>query len=540
MTEAVEDSYIRMVRRVAHLRPEATALLIGDDRRTYGALLDNAGIRARELKVLGLGAGDRLGILMPTSVDFVEIMIGAAMIGVVTVPMNTRFKTIETRHIIVDSGMAAIYTTDAIDDVVNFAELLASALPGLETQTDAGALAIDGVPGLRAIVQIGAPRPAFVEAAALRDRALALPLPDEGEAPAATAPFLLMYTSGTTANPKACILSSRAFLSTAARLAERYAIGERDIWWCPLPMFHVGGIIFMSLVLSRGGFYIGMRHFTPDAAFDLVERFRPTVLYPLFPPITLAIMDHPRFAKADFGSARYVFSVAPPDVQMKIQTAFPTATLCSAFGLTEACGAVTFSPPDDSAEDRLTTCGTPLPGWDVRIVDPETQQPAGPGQPGEIEIRGVGLFDGYFGDAGLTAAAFTPDGFCRTGDIGSVDPGGRLRFHGRFKDQLKVGGENVSALEVESFLCSHPAVKQAQVVGAPDERYGEVVAAFIELMSGAELSADDVLAYCAGKIARYKIPRYLRFVQDWPMSATKVQKHRLRDRIAAELAAGHG
>jgi acyl-CoA synthetase (AMP-forming)/AMP-acid ligase II len=463
-------------------------------------------------------------------------MIAASTLGVITVPMNVRFKSFETSHLIRDSGMAAIYTTDTIAGYTDFGRLLTEALPGLDAQPDPFALALPDFPELRSIVMLGASHPGFLSEEMIQDLSADLRLPEMNPDP--DAPLLLMYTSGTTAEPKACILSSRAFVGTAMALAERYRITRDDVWWCPLPMFHCGGLLFMTVMFTVAGFYVGMQHFDVETTFDIIDEVQPTIFYPLFPPITLAILDHSRFALTDFNSVRYVFSVAPEDVQLKIQRAFPNATLCSAFGMTEACGAVTFSLPDDSFVDRTRTCGTALPGWEFRVVDPETRQPLGAGERGEVEIKGVGLFEGYFRDPEATRKAFTPDKFFKTGDIGSLDANGRLRFHGRFKDQLKVGGENVSALEVESFLCSHPAVKQAQVIGVPDVRLGEVPVAYVELMSGQSLTEELLIAYCEGKIARFKIPRRIRFVTEWPMSATKVMKHKLRERFAEELATG--
>ena len=530
------QGYAAVLCSAARWRPDARALIIGDECRTYAQLLARGTERARELKVLGFKFGDRLGILMPNSVAFVEVLIGAAILGVIAVPMNTRFKSAETAHLVADARMTAIYTTDRIENVVDFRDLLEASLPGLGAQTDPFNLKLEGFPELRSIVMLGQSRPGFLDEQSLHERAVAYALPNVENAPPADAPLLLLYTSGTTANPKGCIISSRALIGTALSLADRYGITTNDVWWCPLPMFHMGGLLFMSLMFTRAGFYVGMKHPDPDEAFDLVEKFKPTIFYSLFPPITLGVMDHPRFSQTNFDSVRYVFSVATADVQRKIQAAFPAAILCSAFGLTETCGAVTFSLPDDSFEDRIGTCGPALPGWDVRVVDPDTRETVSIGAHGEIEAKGIGLFDGYLNDPQLTAKQFTTDGYFKTGDIGSLDDNRRLRFHGRFKDQLKVGGENVSALEVESFLSSHPAVKQAQVVGVPDDRFGEVPAAFIELMSEAELTESELIDYCNGRIARFKIPRHVRIVDEWPMSATKIMKNKLRERIAEELA----
>jgi acyl-CoA synthetase (AMP-forming)/AMP-acid ligase II len=207
----------------------------------------------------------------------------------------------------------------------------------------------------------------------------------------------------------------------------------------------------------------------------------------------------------------------------------------SAYGITELCGTVIFTELDDPLEARVTTCGRPLPGFEVRVVDPETGDPLPAGQRGELVGRGPSRFDGYFANPEQTRLAIDDEGYFHTGDLCSIDDDGRVLFHGRIKDMLKVGGENVAAVEIESFLATHPAIKLAQVVGVPDDRLLEVPAAFVELNPGAELTEAEVIAYCTGKIAGFKVPRHVRFTDAWPMSATKIQKFRLRDQLLAEL-----
>jgi acyl-CoA synthetase (AMP-forming)/AMP-acid ligase II len=356
------------------------------------------------------------------------------------------------------------------------------------------------------------------------------------EGPTSEDILLLMYTSGTTARPKGCMIPHRAVTANALAIGERYAITAKDVWWCPLPMFHVGGLLFLSVMLARGGLYLGMAHFTPENTFELVEEWRPSIFYPLFPTITFAMTSHPDFAKFDFTSIKKIFSVAPADVQRKIQRSFPGATLFSAYGMTETCGTVTFNTLDHDETQRMETCGTPLPGWQMKIVDPQSRLVVGAGERGEIAAKGIGIFKGYFGDDELTRSAFSNDDFFFTGDIGSIDEQGLLTFHGRLKDQLKVGGENVSALEVESFLATHASVKIAQVVGIPDEKYGEVPIAFVESFNGCSITEAEILAFCTGRIARFKIPRHVRQVSEWPMSATKILKYKLREEFLRAAA----
>ena len=208
----------------------------------------------------------------------------------------------------------------------------------------------------------------------------------------------------------------------------------------------------------------------------------------------------------------------------------PAATHVSAYGLTEAGGVISFGSTADTLEERVETGGRPFDGIEVKIVDPETLAPRPSGEPGEILIRGPTLFSGYLNDRDGTRAAMA-DGWLRSGDLGALTARGHIRYLGRIKDMLKVGGENVAAIEIESYLCTHPAIKVAQVVGAPDDQLTEVPAAFVELKDGAQISAPEVIRYCIGRIASFKIPRYVYFITEWPMSSTKIQKFKLRDRI---------
>ncbi|NMG41686.1 AMP-binding protein [Chelativorans sp. ZYF759] len=532
-------SYAAMLRETAQRHPDGIAIVIDENAISYRELLNRAVWRARELKALGLERGDAVGLLMPNSVDFIELFLGAALIGVAVVPMNTRFKAFETAHILTDSGVKAVFTTGAIDAHTNFKDLLFSALPGLKDAGDPWNLQLGGFPRLSAVVHLGDGAPAsMINAVTLREAASRFAAPGPQDEPGSEDTQLIMYTSGTTARPKGCIMPNRCLVVTARLVADLFPIGEEDGWWCPLPMFHIGGLLFMSVCLAVGGKFVGMTWFDVEKAFDQFEREKPTVLYPLFPTIALPIIGHARFPKTSFDAVRYVFDVGPAEIQLRLQAAFPKALLLSAFGMTETTGIVTYNWPTDTLEERTTTVGHFLPGWSAIIVDPETREEVTPGEPGEIAVRGPGLFGGYLNNSELTRQAFNAQGYFHTGDYGAVNAQGLLKYLGRLKDQMKVGGENVSALEVESFLATHPAIKLAQVVGIPDERYGEVAGAFVELVEGAELGEQGVLSHCDGQIARFKIPRHVRFVTDWPMSATKIEKYKLRQSLIDELGLG--
>jgi acyl-CoA synthetase (AMP-forming)/AMP-acid ligase II len=215
--------------------------------------------------------------------------------------------------------------------------------------------------------------------------------------------------------------------------------------------------------------------------------------------------------------------------------AMPDAIQVGSFGMTEASGTVCTGSPDEAEERRISRLGRPLPGLEVRIVDPESKHDVHTGLRGEVLVRGYSLFEGYYRDPVKSAQALDQDGWFHTGDIGSLEADGTIMFHGRFKDMLKVGGENVAAAEIEAHLQRHPAVKLAQVVGIPDAKYVEVPAAFVELQPGASATEAELIAHCKADIASFKVPRHVRFVAEWPMSSSKIQKFRLRTQLVGEL-----
>ena len=219
-----------------------------------------------------------------------------------------------------------------------------------------------------------------------------------------------------------------------------------------------------------------------------------------------------------------------------MQALMPHTTQITCFGMSECGGSVAMCNPDDPLPLRSECSGSALPGINIEVRDPENGETLAHGEPGEIVARGRGVFSGYYNDSEKTEAAFWEGGWFRTGDLGVLDAEGRVTFRGRLKDMLKVGGENVAAVEIEGYLALHPAVKLAQVVGLPDEKYGEVPVAFIELLPDAAATEAEMIEFCRGEIASFKVPRHVRFVEDWPMGATKILKSALSDRLLAEIA----
>jgi acyl-CoA synthetase (AMP-forming)/AMP-acid ligase II len=350
---------------------------------------------------------------------------------------------------------------------------------------------------------------------------------------------LMLYTSGTTANPKGCLITHEAQVRNSIALGRhRYRLTHRDSIWSPLPMFHIAAVLPMLAIFDVGGTYLTMGYFDPGVALKMLEDYRVTAAYPSFVTIMQGLIYHPDFPKRNLKSLRLMnsnFAVQPPGVAEPIMEAMPDAIQVGSFGMTEASGTVCTGSPDEPETQRISRLGRPLPGLEVRIVDPETKHDLHNGLRGEVLVRGYSLFEGYYRDPAKTAQALDQDGWFHTGDIGSLDDAGTILFHGRFKDMLKVGGENVAAAEIEAHLQRHPAVKLAQVVGIPDAKYVEVPAAFVELQPGATATAEDLIQHCKREISSFKVPRHIRFVNEWPMSSSKIQKFRLRTALVAEL-----
>jgi acyl-CoA synthetase (AMP-forming)/AMP-acid ligase II len=250
------------------------------------------------------------------------------------------------------------------------------------------------------------------------------------------------------------------------------------------------------------------------------------------------LIYHPEFPTTDLSRVKLMnsnFAVQPAAVAESIMRAMPQALQVGSFGMTETAGTVCTGAPDEPEALRITRLGRPLPGLEVRIIAPDTGSDVAAGERGEVLVRGYSLLEGYHKDAVKTAEAIDPQGWFHTGDIGSLDEHGTIMFHGRYKDMLKVGGENVAAAEIEALLARHPAVKLAQVVGIPDHKYVEVPAAFVELKPGMAATEPELVAFCKGEVAAFKVPRVVRMVTEWPMSSSMIQKFRLRQQLVAEL-----
>ena len=522
--------------RAARAHGGRTAVVMEGVRVTHAEVLAHAQRFARALAGQGVQPGDHVGILMPNCLDYLWLSYGCALLGASPVHLNARYKRDELRYVVADSDIRLLFTTTLQREFTDFTGLLTDVYPTLAHWRAGATLDLPGAPLLRSVFRFhdDARQPEADPGAHWPGEQAFLAQSTAGDPSVDRDPErigLIMYTSGTTANPKACLLSHRALEAAGALMVKRWHIGVEDRIWDPLPYFHMSTMLPLAATRATGACFIGVPHFEANAAWREIEAEQPTIMFTAFPAITNEIFAHPEFDAAKLGRVRVMNNVGPPDLLRRYMALLPQAVHVSAYGLTETGGVNSFHELTDTVEQRIETCGRPFDGIEVRVVDPDTLAPLPSETRGELQVRGATLFSGYYKDAEKTRATILPDAWLRTGDLGALTPEGRIRYLGRIKDMLKVGGENVAAIEIESHLLTHPAIKVAQVIGAPDERMQEVPAAFIELQPGATLSAEDVVRHCVGRIASWKVPRHVAFVTDWPMSTTKIQKFALRARL---------
>ena len=506
---------------------------------TYGALLQRSTAFAKGLMALGIEPGDHVAIMMPNCLHFLVAHFGVQLAGGKSILLNARFKQHELKTVLAHTDNRILITTDHIREHVDFATLLEATYPALQKAEGPHVIEVPDAPLLRHIIQFGETvwKPAFTESQVIELGAAAddacVSNAHASQDPEHTA--VMIYTSGTTAAPKACELSAAGLQRSWRIYGRAVQLGVGQKVWDPMPFFHSGGIGLVTGIMACGATILSTPHFEPDSVARLIETHRVEHLYPGFHTLALPVMRSRHYDRRRWSAfVRTMVNVGPLGTQYVIRDLLPAGVpIMNLFGMSESSGVLTLTPPDAPELARLASSGRPLHGAEVKIVDPSTLEEMPNGERGEILFRGAGSFRGYYKDLATTHATILPGGWVRTGDLGKFDADGWLHFLGRLKDMLKVGGENVAAAEIESFLSSHPAVKFVQVIGAPHEEMGEIPIAFVELNPGTSASADDITAFCKGKIANYKIPRRVVFVQEWPMSATKIQKFKLRELLGS-------
>ena len=514
-------------------RWRAREALVCDGRRwTYGAFDKEVDRVARGLMALGVEKGEHVALWMNNRAEWLFLVFAIAKIGAVLVPLNTRYRTDDVAYTVRQSDSGTWISIDR-SGPVDYAAILGDVLPGLAAQ-DPRAADIEGFPVLRRLVVVGESAVAgtldweamlshgeAVSDDALAARAAAVD-PDE--------PVMIGYTSGTTGHPKG-VLHSHVMIRNMRERANRIGLTFEDGIVNPLPLFHMYGFSEAGLISVLAGCkHVLLDRFDADECMRLVEAERGTITHG-FDTHYKEYLDSLARTPRDISSLR--FGTFPSGMTSSARIArrvqeemVPTFT---GWGMTETFTFATMSFGNSTPEQRSDASGFPAPGFEIKIVDPESGRTVEDGEEGELLIRGYMITRGYYKKPEETAEAIDPDGWLHTGDTAVLRADGHIRFIGRFKDQLRVGGENVSPAEVEAFLMAHEAVDQVAVVGYPDPRLGEVAVAFVVTAPGKAVSGDELAACCKGRIASFKIPRHVLTVDAFPMTASgKVQKHKLR------------
>lgn len=524
----------------AALEPDRVALAFPGDRRTYARVLADSRRVADGLAALGVRRGDHVGILMPNCPDFVAAFFGCQLLGAVAVTINARYQARELSYVIERSDIVVLLTTDLVAEHVDFVERILASVDEIDPDSDPTALSLPSTPRLRSVVVLGT---TSRQGLLTQERFDALAAGSAGDAsdipedPDATA--MMLFTSGTSSYPKGCLLSHRSMVHTWRAVGARFGASFGERVWNPCPMFHMSGIGPLLFTTDLCGTLSSQVHFDPETSLVQLEEERPQIMYPAFPTLTMAMVKRPGWRPELMDGVRVIQNVAPPETLRDMQSLFPTTTQFTAYGMTETSGIASITDLSDPEEARMETCGLPIPGAEFRIVDVETGVDLPDGERGEILVRGDVRFQGYYRDEDDNAA-IDADGWLHTGDLGLRSHDGRISYLGRSKDMLKVGGENVAPAEIEAHLSTHPAVRLAQVIGVPDDVYHEVPVAYVELIDGRGATEAELVQHCQGHLAGFKVPRAVRFVTEWPVSATKVQKFRLLEMWRAESAVSDG
>jgi fatty-acyl-CoA synthase len=508
--------------------PDNDALVVGfqDVRLTYAQLDQEVDRLARGLLGIGLDKGDRLGIWSPNSAEWVILQYATARVGVILVTLNPAYRTSEVAYALEQSGCRVLVAATEFK-TSDYRAMVAEIRPGL--------------PVLERVVFVGTEdweellgAGASVADDAVADRAAELTFDD---------PINIQYTSGTTGFPKGATLTHHNILNNGYFIGEGCRYTEADRVCIPVPFYHCFGMVLGNLACTTHGaaMVVPAPAFDPAASLAAVQAERCTSLYGV-PTMFIAELALPDFASYDLSSLRTgIMAGSPCPVEVMKQCVsemhMDEVTIC--YGMTETSPVSTQTAVDDPLDQRVGSVGRVHPHVEVKIVDPATGLVVRRGETGELCTRGYSVMIGYWNDPEKTADAIDPGRWMHTGDLATMDVDGYLNIVGRSKDMVIRGGENVYPREIEEFLYGHPDVVDVQVIGVPDERYGEELMAWVRVRDGVTLTRDDVAAYCQGKIAHFKIPRYVQVVDEFPMTVTgKVQKFKMREAAIESLGLG--
>lgn len=511
----------------ARQAPDEVGWVFDDVRVTRGEMLAETDRVAAALLGRGVRSGDRVGVWLPNRVEWALCLFACARIGAVLVSLNTRWRSFEAGYVLEHSAPTVLVVQRRFLKI-DFESIL-DALGWPDGSGPAAGLNVVEVDG----PDMAAATPWSVFTAGSAGAAARC----LGAGPRPEDPVLLQYTSGSTARPKGALLPHRMVLNYGAEILPRLGVRAGEAYLNPQPLYHVAGsCLALPAPLTHQVRVVMPEYYTVESVLALTERER-CVARGGTPTMYLDEIAHPRFPEFDTRSLRAGWVGAPPSVMDRIRDEYPVAGLVNLYSATEGGG--TWGDVTEPWQVRRATTGLPLTGTEVHVRDVLTGRDLPVGEVGEIGFRGWMCMTEYLGEPERTAEAVDEQGFLHLGDLGFLDADGRLHFSGRIKDMIRSGGENVAAEEVESLLVQHPAIRQAAVIGRPDERMGEVVVAVVEPISPGAVSEEEVVAFCRAQLANFRVPRAVHFVADWPTTGSgKIFKPALRDRFAAaDLAA---
>ena len=501
-------------------------------RLTYGELRERSDRLAAALLDSGLVPGDRIGIWSHTNVAWLLLQLATAKAGLILVNINPAYRTSELEHALnlVECKAVVTMVRYRSSEYLNMLRQLGKTrLPTLETIwwiDDANSPDEAGAQRFSELL-----RCAPADSASLRDARREV-RPDDA--------VNIQFTSGTTGLPKAATLSHRNILNNGFFVGECMKLSHEDRVCVPVPMYHCFGMVMGNLAcLTHGSTIVyPAERFDAEAVLETVQAEKCTALYGV-PTMFIAALNHPRFAQFDMSSLRtgiMAGSPCPIEIMRRVVGDMHLSEITIAYGMTETSPVSCQSTTDTPVEKRVSTVGQVLPHLEIKIVDPLTGQTVERGQPGELCTRGYSVMLGYWNQPERTREAIDADGFMHTGDLATIDAHGYVNIVGRIKDMVIRGGENLYPREIEEFLYTCPNVLDVQVVGVPDKQFGEELCAWIVVRPGADLDDDAVRAFCQGRIAHYKVPKYIRFVDSFPTTVTgKIQKYLIRQIMSEEL-----
>jgi fatty-acyl-CoA synthase len=515
-------------------RDPAHEFIVGaGERLSYADARTRVRQLAKGLHRAGVKRGDKVALLMPNRPEWLLVDFAVTSLGATLVPVSTWSRARELGYVLDHSDATTLITVERFGGQDYLGMLAELGGPGS-----------DRLRGLRRVVVAGAPGArgdAFMAFDGLGDLGATVADAELDSIRPAVAPAdvaYILYTSGTTSTPKGVQLAHRGLIENMWNIGERQHLTPADRMWMGISLFwSFGGANALLAMMTHGGTIVLQEAFDAATALRLIEREACTVYYGT-PNIALALTEHPDRRRYDLSSLRTGAAIGPPPA-MQMVIDLGAREICNVYGLTECYGNCAVTDARDPADRRLTTVGTPLPGMDIRIVDRQTRRPLPPGEVGEILVRGY-LTPGYYKAPETNAAAFDAEGFLVTGDLGAMGDDGYLRFRGRIKEIVKTAGINVAPLEVEEVLLGHPAVEQAYVVGLPDPRREEILAAVVVLRDGHAVTAEGLRAFCRQALAAFKVPREFRVLRrdELPVTDTgKVQKLRLAEMLARDRGA---